>query len=185
MSEPSVRFLQSRFRHNPDVTVIHDQDGTASCRVGDVEAVVCISVLHHIPDYLGTIERVAGQIAPGGVFFSAQDPMWYPRRSRMSMNLDRNAYFLWRLGQGHFRRGIATRLRRIRGIYDDTNEADMVEYHVVRNGVDEEALRDLLAQNFEAVELQRYWSTQSGVLQAVGERFFPPTTFSLVARHRK
>jgi SAM-dependent methyltransferase len=185
MSKPSVRFLQSRFRRNPNVTVIHDQDGTASCQVGDVDAVVCISVLHHIPDYLGTIERVVGQIAPGGTFFSAQDPLWYPRRSRMSMNLDRNAYFLWRLGQGHLRRGLATRVRRIRGIYDDTNEADMVEYHVVRDGVDEEALRDLLAQNFEAVEVQRYWSTQSGVLQTVGERFFPPTTFNLVARHRK
>jgi SAM-dependent methyltransferase len=185
MSAPSVRLLQSRFRHNPNVTVIHDQDGTASCQVNGVDVVVCISVLHHIPDYLGTVNQLVKRITPGGTFFSAQDPLWYPRRSRLSMNLDRNAYFLWRLGQGQLRRGLATRLRRIRGIYDDTNEADMVEYHVVRDGVDEEALHDLLAPDFEAVEVQRYWSTQSRVLQGIGERSFPPTTFSLVARHRR
>ncbi|MEU9173153.1 class I SAM-dependent methyltransferase [Streptomyces sp. NPDC048420] len=184
MSTPSVRFLQSRFRHNPNVTVLHDQSGGATCRVGPVDAVVCISVLHHIPDYLGTVRQLVERIVPGGAFLSAQDPLWYPRRSRLSMNLDRNAYFLWRLGQGHFRRGLSTRLRRMRGVYDETNEADMVEYHVVRNGVDEEALRDLLAPAFEKVEVQRYWSTQSGVLQAVGERVFPPTTFGLIARHR-
>src|SRR6185503_12413538 len=122
---------------------------------------------------------------PGGAFLSAQDPLWYPRRSHMSMNLDRSAYFLWRLGQGRLRRGLTTRLRRMRGVYDATNEADMVEYHVVRDGVDEDALRDLLAPAFDAVEVQRYWSTQSGLLQAFGERFCPPTTFGLVARNRR
>ncbi len=184
MSEPSVRFLEHRYRRNPNVTVVHDQDGTAACQVGVVDAVVCVSVLHHIPDYLGTVKQLVENIAPGGAFISAQDPLWYSRRSRMSMNLDRNAYFLWRLGQGQFRRGLSTRLRRMRGIYDEANEADMVEYHVVRDGVDEEALENLLTSAFEKVELQRYWSTQSGLLQAVGERFFPPTTFNLVAGHR-
>jgi phospholipid N-methyltransferase len=125
MSEPSVRFLESRFRRNPNVTVVHDQDGTAACQAGLVDAVVCVSVLHHIPDYLGTVKQLVENIAPGGAFLSAQDPLWYPRRSRMSMSLDRNAYFLWRLGQGQFRRGLSTRLRRMRGVYDDTNEADM------------------------------------------------------------
>lgn len=184
MSEPSVRFLRNRFSRNPRVTVVHDQDGTAACQVGQVDAVVCLSVLHHIPDYLGTVKQLIENIAPGGAFLSAQDPLWYPRRSWMSMSLDRNAYFLWRLGQGQFRRGLATRLRRMRGIYDEANEADMVEYHVVRDGVDEEALKGLLASAFKEVELQHYWSTQSGVLQAVGERFFPPTTFKLIARNR-
>lgn len=184
MSEPSVRFLQTRFRRNPNVTVLHDQDGTAARQAGPVDAVVCVSVLHHVPDYLGMVEQLVENIVPGGAFLSAQDPLWYPRRSRLSMSLDRNAYFLWRLGQGQLRRGLSTRLRRMRGVYDDTNEADMVEYHVVRDGVDEVALRDLLARAFEKVEVQRYWSTQSGLLQAVGERLFLPTTFNLVARHR-
>ena len=135
MSAPSVRFLRSRFRRNPNVTVLHDQDGSAARRTGSVDAVVCLSVLHHIPDYLGTVGQLVERIAPGGAFLSAQDPLWYPRRSRLSMSLDRNAYYLRRLGQG----------------------------------VDEQALRELLAPAFEKGEVQRYWLTQSGVLQAVGE----------------
>ncbi|MCL6733474.1 class I SAM-dependent methyltransferase [Streptomyces neyagawaensis] len=185
MSEPSAHLLRHRFQHNPNVTVIHDKDGTAACTAGPFDAVVCISVLHHIPDYLTTVKQLVENTVPGGAFFSAQDPLWYPRRSPLSLGLDRGAYFLWRLGQGHLRRGIATRLRRIRGVYDDMNEADMVEYHVVRNGVDEEALQGLLAPAFAKLEVQRYWSTQSGFMQAVGERVCPPSTFSLVARERR
>jgi trans-aconitate methyltransferase len=185
MSMPSVGVLRHRFRHHPKVTVVYDRDGEAARNGGPLGAAVCISVLHHIPDYLETVKRLVERIVPGGAFLSVQDPLWYPRRSRISMSFDRNAYLLWRLGQGEFRRGLATRARRLRGVYDDTNEADMVEYHVVRDGVDEQALQTLLAPAFEEVELQRYWSTQSGLLQTVGERFGPPNTFGIVARNRR
>lgn len=185
MSAPSVEVLRRRFRHNPKVAVVHDGDGESVCRGGPLGAAVCISVLHHIPDYLETVKLIVERIVPGGAFFSIQDPLWYPRRSRVSMSIDRNAYLLWRLGQGELRRGLATRVRRMRGVYDATNEADMVEYHVVREGVDEQALCALLEPEFEEVELLRYWSTQSGLLQAVGERCAPPTTFGIVARNRR
>lgn len=185
MSAPSAAVLRHRFRNNPHVTVIHDPEGKEIFRQEPLDAVVCISVLHHIPDYLGAVEHLIQRIAPGGVFFSIQDPLWYPRRSGLSMNLDQGAYLLWRLGQGELRRGLATRVRRLRGRYDETNEADMSEYHVVRQGVDEVALQELLAPVFHDVELQRYWSTQSGVLQALGERLAPATTFGLFARNRR
>ncbi|WP_229818867.1 MULTISPECIES: class I SAM-dependent methyltransferase [Streptomyces] len=185
MSMPSVMVLRSRFRNNPKVTVTFDGDGQADRNGSPLGAAVCISVLHHIPDYLETVKRLVERIQPGGGFFSIQDPLWYPRRSRTSMSLDRNAYLLWRLGQGEVRRGLATRMRRLRGVYDETNEADMVEYHVVRNGLDEQALCALLEPAFEKVELQRYWSTQSGLLQAVGDRLGPPNTFGILARNRR
>lgn len=185
MSAPSVGVLRHRFRHNPKVAVVHDHEGEAALGGGPLGAAVCISVLHHIPDYLGTVKRLVERIVPGGAFLSIQDPLWYPRRSRVSMGLDRNAYLLWRVGQGELRRGLATRVRRLRGVYDETNEADMVEYHVVREGVDEQALYALLAPEFEEVQLQRYWSTQSGLLQSVGERLCPPTTFGITARNRR
>lgn len=186
MSAPSVEVLERRFRHSPHVTVIHDHDGESALQAGTpLGAVVCVSVLHHIPDYLGAVRRLVERIEPGGAFLCMQDPLWYPRRSRSSLALDRGAYLLWRLGQGEFRRGIATRMRRLRGVYDMTNQADMVEYHVVRQGVDEEALRALLTPHFKDVELHRYWSTQNGLLQAVGERYLPPTTFGIVARDRR
>ncbi|GGW61084.1 hypothetical protein ACIP4U_08130 [Streptomyces caelestis] len=60
----------------------------------------------------------------------------------------------------------------------------MVECHVVHDGADEDALRDLLAPAFQEVEVKRYWSTQSGLLQAAGGRFFPTTAFGLVAGNR-
>jgi hypothetical protein len=60
----------------------------------------------------------------------------------------------------------------------------MVECHVVHDGADEEALRDLLAPAFQEVEVKRYCSTQSGLLQAAGGRFFPTTAFGLVAGNR-
>ncbi|MFI9649128.1 class I SAM-dependent methyltransferase [Streptomyces sp. NPDC052040] len=185
MSAPSAAVLRHRFRNNPRVTVTHDPEGGQLLRTDQVDAVVCISVLHHIPDYLGTVGHLVTRIAPGGAFFSVQDPLWYPRRSGASMRLDRGAYLLWRLGQGDLRRGLATRVRRLRGHYDETNEADMAEYHVVRQGVDEVALRELLSAAFERVELRRYWSTQSGVLQSLGERLAPATTFGLYARNRR
>ncbi|MFJ5530204.1 class I SAM-dependent methyltransferase [Streptomyces sp. NPDC093261] len=184
MSAPSAAVLRHRFRNNPRVTVTHDPEGREILRSEPLDAVVCISVLHHIPDYLGAVEHLVGRIAPGGAFFSVQDPLWYPRRSGVSMRLDRGAYLLWRLGQGNLRRGLATRARRLRGHYDETNEADMAEYHVVRQGVDEVALQALLRPAFHQVELQCYWSTQSGVLQSLGERFGPATTFGLFARDR-
>ncbi|MFI5687271.1 class I SAM-dependent methyltransferase [Streptomyces sp. NPDC051636] len=185
MSAPSAELLRHRFRHNPLVTVTHDPEGKAAFSGPSLDAVVAISVLHHIPDYLGTVERLIQRIVPGGAFLSFQDPLWYPRRSKVSMSLDRNAYLLWRIGQGGYRSGMATRIRRMRGVYDESKAADMVEYHVVRQGVDEKALHAVLTENFHRTHMHRYWSTQSGLLQALGERMAPPTTFGLVAELRR
>lgn len=184
MSAPSAEFLRHRFRHNPRVAVIHDADGNAACSGDPVDVVVCISVLHHIPDYLGTTAKLAERVAPGGAFLSFQDPLWYPRRSAWSLGLDRGSYFCWRMLQGDFRRGLGTRIRRMRGAYDEANPSDMVEYHVVRQGVDEEAIHGCLTASFSVVDIERYWSTQSCLLQAVGERYFPASNFGILARGR-
>jgi len=185
MSAPSAEFLAHRYRHNPRVRVVHDVTGEAAHQGGPVDVVVCISVLHHIPDYLDSVARLTGRITQGGFFLSFQDPLWYPRRSALSLGADRAAYFWWRAGQGELRRGLATRMRRLRGAHDASNPADMVEYHVVRKGLDEEALRKLLLRSFASVETEQYWSTQSPTLQAVGERYGPRTSFGIVARDRK
>ncbi|MGW0884303.1 class I SAM-dependent methyltransferase [Streptomyces sp. NPDC002671] len=184
MSAPSAEFLAHRYRHSPRVRVVHDVTGEAAHGGEPVDAVVCISVLHHIPDYLDSVARLTGRIAQGGFFLSFQDPLWYPRRSALSLGADRAAYFWWRAGQGELRRGLATRMRRLRGVHDPSNPADMVEYHVVRKGVDEEALRRLLVRSFASVETEEYWSTQSSTLQAIGERYGPRTSFGIVARNR-
>jgi hypothetical protein len=57
----------------------------------------------------------------------------------------------------------------------------MVEYHVVRNGVDERALRDLLEGSFRELRLVEYWSNQSRLAFRLGRRLGLANQFALVA----
>lgn len=185
MSRPSLELLERRFAHNRNVQLVYDADGEAAVS-GDTryDLVLCVSVLHHVPDYLKFVDRLADHVDEGGAFASFQDPLWYPRRSRMNLAADRLAYFAWRVGQGDLKRGLTTRLRRARGVYDEGNPADMVEYHVVRQGVDEQRLLALLGERFNEVEGWTYWSTQMPLMQSLGARTGARTTFGLVARDR-
>ena len=61
----------------------------------------------------------------------------------------------------------------------------MVEYHVVRQGVNQQALAAALASRFEEVEVTTYWSTQSALLQTWGQRLGLASTFGLTARGRR
>ena len=86
--------------------------------------------------------------------------------------------------QGNFKRGLSTRWRRLRGVYNESPE-DLVVYHVVRQGVDECALTELLQARFAEVEVDRYFSTHLPLLQAIGTKYFPSNTFGIVASGRK
>ena len=185
MSAPSADTLRRRFEHSQQVRVVYDPGGDATelARQG-CDLVVIVSVLHHIPDYIEAAAGLVDHVSTGGAFYSVQDPMWYPDRSRVSLMLDRGAYFLWRLSQGQIRRGLATRWRRARGIYDPSSPSDMVEYHVVRQGVNQGALAELLRQRFRDVDVHLYWSTQASVLQRVGDRLGLLSTFGVAATGR-
>lgn len=186
MSKPSAQLLADRFSHNPSVTILSEYDGLQIFHQEErFDVVACISVLHHMPDYLSLVRRFADElIEPAGHFFSYQDPIWYPRQRRLTRVIDRTAYLAWRLGRGELRNGFKTQVRRIRGVLDETNPSDMVEYHVVRQGVDEETLRGTLEERFESVTLDAYWSTQSPMLQLFGQRLHLKSTFGLIAMER-
>lgn len=169
-SKASAELLEHKYLARDDVEVFFDKTGEdVFDRGGKYDAVVCASLLHHIPDYLDFVRRLSDLLRDGGWFYSAQDPLYYPRRSRTAHLASRGTYFLWRLGQGNIRRGIATRVRRLRGEYSDAEPSDLVEYHVVRDGVDEIALKELLEPRFADVELFTYWSTQSPWMQRLFE----------------
>lgn len=186
MSRPSLDVLEQRFHWNPKVTLLYDPDGErVFSETSTVDLVLCVSVLHHIPDYLGFVDRICDLLENGGAFASFQDPIWYPRRSRLNRGADRWAYYAWRLGQRDLVRGAATRVRRARGVLDEANPSDMSEYHVVRQGVDDEALAELLRGKFADLDEWRYWSTQLPALQTVGSRTGALTTFGLVSRGRR
>ena len=185
MSRPSLEHLRARFAYNPSVRLLYDADGEAAFQDdAEYDLVLCVSVLHHIPDYVKFVSRTVDRIVPGGSFASFQDPLWYPRRSRVNKGLDKAAYYAWRLGQRNLLQGLGTRVRRARGRFDEANPADMVEYHVVRDGVDDQALQGLLSERFRSTERWTYWSTQAPLLQAGGTRLGAHTTFGVTGRDR-
>ncbi len=185
MSRPSLTELTRRFGTNDRFRGVFDPDGRLAGVDDGFSLALCVSVLHHIPDYLSFVDTVVEQLAPGGTFLALQDPLWYPRADRSARLLDRGSYYVWRLGQGNATRGLATLSRRLRGRYDEAEPADMVEYHVVRRGVDEEALLDRLRPHFTEVELLPYWSSQLPVGQRLGDRLGLRNTFGIAAVGRK
>jgi SAM-dependent methyltransferase len=181
-SASSAAVLAERFEDDARVSVVHDQSGEEVLDTpATFDVVVCISVLHHIPDYVEFVDRLSDKLVPGGAFYSIQDPLYYPRVGRIAHAIHQGSYLVWRLGRGDYRRGLQTRLRRLRGVYDAANPSDLVEYHVVRQGVDEEALRSRLDQRFEQLDVFTYWSTQSPLLQKLGERTRLRTNFGIRA----
>jgi len=185
MSQDSAAYLEERYRGCADVEVVHDATGERAFELASaVDVIMCVSLLHHIPDYLTFVSRLSSALQPGSALVTFQDPMWYPRRRRASFLATKVAYFIWRIGRGDLRAGLATRVRRLRGKYDENLAADMVEYHVVRSGVDEERLVDVLKPLFRDVSLITYWSTQSTILQQLGERIGLVSEFGIVAAGR-
>jgi SAM-dependent methyltransferase len=186
MSKPAVDRLKDVFAREPRVKVIHDAEGLWPFETDrQFDAVVCVSVLHHIPDYLQAIRRYAEITRPGGAFISWQDPLWYSRLPFWDRLAAQVAYYWCRLPRGEWQRGARTLSRRVRGILDESEESDMVEYHVVRNGVDEEAIQEFLISLYGSVAIERYWSTQSVWWQRWGERRGLVSSFGSVATHRR
>ncbi len=189
-SRASADHLAREFAGDDRVRVVHDESGTSLIdqalldRSERWDLAVLISVVHHIPDYLAFFRCLHEVVADGGAIFTVQDPLFYPRRSRAAHVASRATYFAWRLGQGSYRRGLATRLRRVRGSYDETAESDLVEYHVVRQGVDEEAIRALLSEQFD-VEVFTYWSTQSPLWHRALRRSRLRSDFGVEATRRR
>jgi SAM-dependent methyltransferase len=184
MSRASVERIRARFPHNDRLRAVHDADGSLAV-LGDEElsCILFASVLHHIPDYMATIADVLSRhLRPSGSLVTIQDPLFYPRLAPATRRASGFAYLSWRLFQGDFRRGVQTRLRRATRGVSEEQAGDAVEYHVVRDGVDEQGIVELLAPRFETVELRRYWSSQGRLQQRVGEALGLHNTFAVLAR---
>jgi SAM-dependent methyltransferase len=148
------------------------------------DIVTHVSMLHHVPDYLGLLSRSAAVIRTGGCLITFQDPLRYDRMPFGHHAIDRASYFLWRAGQGNVKRGFRTRWRRLRGVYSSAEIVDFDEYHVVRNGVDSAEMISLLEERFAEVAATSYWSTYSRPLQRLGERLHLVSSFGILASGR-
>jgi SAM-dependent methyltransferase len=179
-SQWSLSELIKRYGDNPDFHGVLDPDGSVDVG-GDFSLILMASVLHHIPDYLAFLDSVTRRLAPGGALLTLQDPLWYARAGKLSHLLDRAGFYAWRLGQGDIVRGACSFARRVRGKLDESNPSDMVEYHVLREGVDEVAIAELLKPRFRTTEILRYWSNQSRITQRFGTRIGAANTFGISA----
>jgi SAM-dependent methyltransferase len=184
MSRPSLDHLERRFAHNPGFTGVYNPGADIAGLESDYALILCVSVLHHIPDYMAAIRELVDHLVPGGTLLALQDPLWYPRADKRALALNSLGYAAWRVRQGNATQALRTGLRRLSRTYGASNPSDMVEYHVVRQGVDENRIVAELRSVFEQVELLPYWTNQSPWFQRIGERAKLVNTFGVIARAR-
>lgn len=146
------------------------------------DIIVVNSFLHHIPDYLGLIKEAAGILNPHGQFFSFQDPLRYDSVGGFSSLFTKAAYFSWRIFKKDAMGGIRRRIRRARGIYLEDSREDNTEYHVTRNGVDQDAIRALFKDLGLECKIVPYFSTQSRLFQPLGSMLHVENTFAVLAQ---
>ena len=150
----------------------------------EYDIIVANSFLHHVPDYLGLIRECSKMLSPHGQFLSFQDPIKYASLGKFTNLLSKIAYFSWRIFKGDVIGGIQRRVRRSRGIYFDDCPQDNSEYHVVRGGVDQDAIAELFKELGFECQIIRYFSTQSRFWQSVGSAIKAYNTFSVIARKK-
>jgi SAM-dependent methyltransferase len=148
------------------------------------DIVVTNAFLHHVPDYLNLVQAADRLLSSHGLFFSFQDPLKYKTVRPIDKVFSNVAYFFWRISQGDVFGGLQRRWRRARGIYSAESKYDNAEYHVVRGGVDEEAIKAALEKNGHECAITKYFSTQSGTFQAIGQFLGIRNTFAIMARKR-
>jgi SAM-dependent methyltransferase len=181
LSASAIAFVR---RHHPEherLSTVIDPEATLDEAGSDQSLVLLISVLHHIPDYLAFLDRVMARLAPGGAALLLEEPLWYPRVGRVTRLADRGSYLAWRTGQGEIRSGLASMWRRARRIPLEAVPGEIVYYHVVRNGVDEQAVAAMLASWFDRVELSSYWSNHLALSRPLAETLRLVNTFGMRA----
>lgn len=148
------------------------------------DIIVVNSFMHHVPDYLGMIREAATVLNPHGQLFSFQDPLRYDSVGKLTMKFSILAYFCWRFFKGDVIGGLKRRIRRYRGIYLEDSVHDNAEYHVTRNGVDQDAIRGLFEELGFDCNIVSYFSTQSRLFQPIGAILNMKNTFAVLAQKR-
>ncbi len=159
-----------------------DINETLKGRGQQYDIIAVSSFLHHIPDYLGLIKEAIELLTPHGQFFSFQDPLRYDTVGKFSKTFSDLAYFSWRIFKGDIWGGLQRRIRRSRGVYLADSVYDNAEYHVTRNGVDQEAIAGLFREAGFGCDVVRYFSTQSRMFQSIGTALGIRNTFAVIAR---
>jgi 2-polyprenyl-3-methyl-5-hydroxy-6-metoxy-1,4-benzoquinol methylase len=158
-----------------------DINDTLTNETKQYDIVVTISFLHHVPDVVDLTEKAIRLLKPHGQFFAFQDPLRYDSLTSTTRAFSFVAFYFWRIFKGDLVNGMKRFIRRRRGEYDDS-VYDNAEYHVVRNGVDQDAIaRFVEGQGFHC-QIVRYFSTQNPLFQSIGAALGMKNTFAVIAQ---
>jgi 2-polyprenyl-3-methyl-5-hydroxy-6-metoxy-1,4-benzoquinol methylase len=184
ISQGQLDALRARSRQFGEMLEIRCQDvNDMLCeKHTQFDIVVLNSFLHHIPDYLGLIREAVTLLNPGGQFFSFQDPLRFDSLGSANRLFGTFAYISWRIFKGDVLGALNRHIRRLRGIYLTDSVHDNAEYHMTRNGVDQDAIRGLFAELNFACRIVSYFSTQSRLFQPIGSAFAANNTFAVIAQ---
>jgi len=172
-------------RHGEKLKILcEDVNDALKNRSETFDIIVVNSFLHHIPDFLGLIDESVNLLSSNGQFFSFQDPLRYDSIGRFDKKFTDVAYYSWRVMKGDLIGGIKRKLRRNKGVYLEESMHDNAEYHVVRNGVDQDAIEKLFRERGFQCEIISYFSTQSGLFQPIGKALSVKNTFAVIARKK-
>ncbi|NQU17136.1 MAG: class I SAM-dependent methyltransferase [Candidatus Saganbacteria bacterium] len=145
------------------------------------DIIVAFSFLHHVPDYLSLIKQSIPLLSPGGYFVSFADPMKYDSVDSMTKILSAFGYYSCRILRGDILAGIKRLFRRSRGIYLD-NPEDNCEYHVIRQGVDQNAISKLLTGLGFDCQIKPYFGALFQPVQFLGSKLNRKNVFAIIAK---
>jgi SAM-dependent methyltransferase len=179
MAATAIKKLVERCGGNRAFCGVHDPMGDLA-GVGRFSIILYASVLHHIPDYEAAVRNALTHLVPGGALLTFQDPMWYPSMSSMGRHGHTAAYLAWRATRRRdLVNGIRSRTRRWLKGPDASRAADVIEFHVLRNGVNQHEMASWLGSTFEHLAVCEYWSTPSRTLQRLGETLGAKSDFAI------
>jgi len=184
ISKSQLDALKTKCEYFGDMLEVRCEDisDTLKDKSERYDIIVVNSFLHHVPDYLEMIREATTVLNPHGQFFSFQDPLRYDSVGRATMTFSTLAYFSWRVCKGDLIAGLRRRIRRARGIYLEDSVHDNAEYHVTRNGVDQDAIRGLFRERGFDCSIVTYFSTQSRFFQPMGTALSMKNSFAVVAQ---
>lgn len=186
-SERQLSYLQSRaaahstrlaVRQGDVFEVLRDER-----RMGEAfDLIVSNSFLHHIPEYSQLVMEASELLNPGGILFTFQDPLRYRSLGLPVRAFTGAAYLSWRVFKPDVVGGLGRRIRRMFGVYRTDSPQDNSEFHVVRDGVDQDLIAKTLRDAGMTVEIVRYFSTQGPLWQRLGTRLGISNTFAVIAQ---
>jgi ubiquinone/menaquinone biosynthesis C-methylase UbiE len=98
ISAKMCRFLQKRYRKYVEaekLTVINSPIENMSFDRGEFDLITCYSVLHHLPDYVNTVQRLSFSLKKGGVTYLDHEisPFYWADEPRSLANIVKHVYF--------------------------------------------------------------------------------------------